>query len=98
MEKRKGADGKERKSAIEKPVKKTALVVTKAAEPPRPSATTRKKGIAVFNTILETIDDLDAMDLQRLAAMSAEESLKRLKGADRKRAVEDLKKIMKKYQ
>jgi len=98
--KRAGADGKIRKAEPERPGKKKPSTgeIPQFKDELKASASGRKKGIAVFNTILDTVDDLDSVDLHKLAVMSAEESLKRLKGTERKKAVEELKKVLKKYQ
>lgn len=101
LDKRKGADGKERKAAIEKPIKPnkaSTSEIPRLKEQPKQSTGTRKKGHAVFNTILDSLDELDSIDLSRLAVMSTEETLKRLRGADRKKAVADLQKVIKKFQ
>lgn len=101
LDKRKGADGKERKASIEKSVKPEKALTS---ENPRLDKTVSvdrsrvKKHHVVFNTILDAVDELEAFDLQKLAVMSAEETLKRLKGTDRKKAVTDLQKVIKKFQ
>jgi ParB-like chromosome segregation protein Spo0J len=67
------------------------------AEPERPAKSVKNRR-AIFNAILDAVDDMDSIDLHKLAVLSAEESLKRLKEPERKKTVDELKKVLKKYQ
>ncbi len=114
LEKRAGADGRVRKAEPERPVKRQASEGTEinstpsgkksAVEIPRQEKTAAadkgkgKSEHAVFSSILSAVDDLGSPELHRLALMSAEESLKRLKGAERNKAVSELQKVLKRYQ
>jgi len=68
------------------------------SSPVKAEKNSRNKGISLVNSILAAAVDLDPLDLRKIAVTSTEECLSRSKGAERLKAIGELKKVIKRYQ